>query len=221
VAFGDWPQPKELSSEDIASVVRAFADAAARALAAGFEVAEIHGAHGYLIHEFLSPLSNQRADAYGGDLEGRSRFLREVVEAVRAVWPDDQPLFVRLSATDWAEGGWTVEDTVEVARQLGPLGVDLVDVSSGGLVRHQQITEGPGYQVPFARSVRAGSGLPVAAVGLIGEPAQAEQILAEGSADAVFLARAMLREPHWALRAAHELGDDVRLPEQYLPAQPR
>ncbi|MGZ4615520.1 MAG: NADH:flavin oxidoreductase/NADH oxidase [Actinomycetes bacterium] len=221
VAFGDWPQPKELTTGDISGLVAAFAAAAQRSLDAGFEVAEIHGAHGYLVHQFLSPLSNERADGYGGDLEGRTRFLREVTEAVRAVWPDDKPLFVRLSATDWAQGGVTVDETAEIARLLAPYGVDLVDVSSGGLVAHQKITVGPGYQVPFARAVREASGLPVAAVGLITEPAQAEQILADGSADAVLLARELLRNPHWPLRAARELGDEVRWPEQYLRAQPR
>jgi 2,4-dienoyl-CoA reductase-like NADH-dependent reductase (Old Yellow Enzyme family) len=219
VAFGDWPVPKELSTAEIAELVQAFADAARRALRAGFEVAEVHAAHGYLIHEFLSPLANQRADEYGGDLEGRSRFLLEVVRAVRDVWPEDKPVFVRFSATDWAEGGWTVEETTEVARRLTSYGVDLIDVSSGGLVPHQQIVAGPGYQVPFARAVRAGSGLPVAAVGMITEPAQAEQVLVEGSADAVLLARELLRDPHWPLRAAHVLGAEVTWPEQYQRAQ--
>ena len=222
VAFGDWPVPKELSADDIAGLVEAFAAAARRALAAGFEVAEIHGAHGYLIHEFLSPLANQRADEYGGDLAGRSRFLLEVVRAVRAVWPDDKPLLVRLSATDWVHDGWDVQQTVEVARSLAGEGVDLVDVSSGGLSPDQQIALGPGYQVPFARQVREGSGLPVAAVGLITSPQQAEQVLAEGSADAVVMARELLRNPHWPLLAAAELGEDTELwPDQYLRAVPR
>ena len=222
VAFGDWPVPKELSADDIAGLVEAFAAAARRALAAGFEVAEIHGAHGYLIHEFLSPLANQRADEYGGDLAGRSRFLLEVVRAVRAVWPDDKPLLVRLSATDWVHDGWDVQQTVEVARSLAGEGVDLVDVSSGGLSPDQQIALRPGYQVPFARQVREGSGLPVAAVGLITSPQQAEQVLAEGSADAVVMARELLRNPHWPLLAAAELGEDTDLwPDQYLRAVPR
>jgi 2,4-dienoyl-CoA reductase-like NADH-dependent reductase (Old Yellow Enzyme family) len=220
IAYGDWPVPKELSTEEIAALVEAFAAAARRSLAAGFEVAEVHGAHGYLIHEFLSPLSNHRADGYGGDLAGRSRFLLEVVRAVRAVWPDDQPLFVRLSATDWVEGGWDLEQTVEVSRLLAGEGVDLVDVSSGGLSPDQRITLGPGYQVPFARAVREGSGLPVAAVGLITDAQQAEQVLADGSADAVVMARELLRNPHWPLLAAHELGAQVRWPPQYLRARP-
>ena len=221
LAYGDWPAPRELSTADIAHVVGAFAAAAARADGAGFEVAEVHAAHGYLLHEFLSPLTNVRTDVYGGDLAGRSRALREVVAAVRAVWPDRKPLLVRLSATDWAPGGWDVEETVELSRWLRELGVDLVDVSSGGNVTTQQIAVGPGYQVPFARAVREGAGLPTGAVGLITEPAQAEQVLAEGSADAVLLARALLRDPHWVLRAAGELGDDVAWPVQYARARPR
>jgi 2,4-dienoyl-CoA reductase-like NADH-dependent reductase (Old Yellow Enzyme family) len=221
VAFGELPVPKELSTEEIAGLVEAFAAAARRSLAAGFEVVEIHGAHGYLVHEFLSPLSNQRADAYGGDLAGRSRFLLEVVRAVRDVWPDDRPLFVRLSGTDWVPGGWDVEQTTEVTRLLAAAGVDLVDVSSGGLSPDQQIPLGPGYQVPLARTVREGSGLPVAAVGLITDPAQAEQVLAEGSADAVVMARELLRNPHWPLLAAVELGADLgHWPPQYLRAVP-
>lgn len=222
VPFGGWPVPKELSTADIAGIVDAFAAAARRALGVGFEVAEIHGAHGYLVHEFLSPLANHRADEYGGDLAGRSRLLLEVVRAVRGVWPDDRPVLVRLSATDWAEGGWDLEETVEVSRLLAGEGVDLLDVSSGGLTPDQKVAVGPGYQVPFARAVREGSGLPVAAVGLITAPRQAEQILGEGSADAVVLARELLRNPHWPLLAAHELdGDDSLWPEQYRRAVPR
>jgi 2,4-dienoyl-CoA reductase-like NADH-dependent reductase (Old Yellow Enzyme family) len=196
-------------------VVAAFGSAAARAAGAGFDVAEVHAAHGYLLHQFLSPLSNQRMDEYGGDLAGRSRLLFEVVDAVRAVWPEEKPIFVRLSATDWVDGGWTVEDTVEVSRGLAERGVDLIDVSSGGLDPAQNVVVGPGYQVPFARAVREGSGLAVAAVGLITEPTQAEAVLAEGSADAVLLARALLRDPSWPYRAAHELGDQLEWPEQY------
>jgi 2,4-dienoyl-CoA reductase-like NADH-dependent reductase (Old Yellow Enzyme family) len=214
--------PKELSGTEIAALVKAFADAAARALAAGFEVAELHAAHGYLLHQFLSPLANQRADAYGGDLAGRSRFLLEVVRAVRVVWPDDKPLFVRVSATDWADGGWDLDQTVELGRLLAAEGVDLVDVSSGGLTPAQRIDAGPGYQVPFARAVREGTGLPVAAVGEITGVAQAEQLLADGSADAVLLARELLRNPHWPLLAAAELGDDLdQWPVQYRRAVPR
>ena len=219
LAYGDWPTPKELSVAEIADLVESFAAAARRADEAGFDVAEVHGAHGYLLHQFLSPLTNERADGYGGDLEGRSRALREVVTAVRAVWPDSKPLFVRLSATDWADGGWSLDETVEVSRRLRGLGVDLVDVSSGGNVPSQKITVGPGYQVPFARAVREQAGLPVAAVGLITDPRQAEQVLAEGSADAVLLARELLRDPHWPLRAAHVLGQRVDYwPPQYARA---
>ena len=222
VGYGDWPAPKELSEADIAELVQAFAAAAVRADAAGFDVVEVHAAHGYLLHEFLSPLTNERADGYGGDLAGRSRALREVVEAVRRVWPDHKPLLVRVSATDWAEGGWSLEETVELARGLRDLGVDLVDTSSGGNVPQQRICVGPGYQVPFARAIREGAGIPTGAVGLITEPAQAEQVLAEGSADAVLLARELLRDPHWPLRAAAELGADVDYwPPQYARARPR
>ncbi len=221
LAHGAWPAPEELTSAGIADIVRAFRDAAVRADGAGFEVAELHAAHGYLLHQFLSPLSNRRTDGYGGDLAGRSRALREVVTAVREVWPDAKPLLVRLSATDWADGGWDVDETVELSRGLRELGVDLVDVSSGGNVPTQQVAMGPGYQVPFARAVREGAGVPTAAVGLITEPAQAEQVLAEGSADAVLLARALLRDPHWVLRAAGELGDDVAWPPQYARAKPQ
>jgi 2,4-dienoyl-CoA reductase-like NADH-dependent reductase (Old Yellow Enzyme family) len=220
LGYGELPAPKELSEADVAGVVRAFSDAAHRADAAGFDVVEIHAGHGYLLHQFLSPLTNQRADRYGGDLVGRSRALTEVVDAVRAVWPDRKPLLVRLSATDWADGGWDVEQTVELARLLVGHGVDLIDVSSGGLVPEQQVVAGPGYQVPFARAVREGSGLPTAAVGLITEPHQAEQVLAEGSADAVLLARAVLRDPMWPLHAARELGADVAWPPQYRRARP-
>jgi 2,4-dienoyl-CoA reductase-like NADH-dependent reductase (Old Yellow Enzyme family) len=216
VGYADWPTPKELTTQDIVDVVRAFADAALRADRVGFDVVEVHAAHGDLLHEFLSPLTNQRADGYGGDLAVRARIVLEVADAVRAVWPDHKPLFVRVSVTDWAPGGWNLDETVELARMLVGHGIDLIDVSSGGLVPEQKVELGPGYQVPFARAVREGSGLPVAAVGLITEPAQAEQILAEGSADAVLLARALLRDPSWPLRAAHELAVDVAWPPQYL-----
>jgi 2,4-dienoyl-CoA reductase-like NADH-dependent reductase (Old Yellow Enzyme family) len=219
LAYAGYATPREMSVEDIAVTVRAFADAARRADAAGFEVVELHAAHGYLIHEFLSPLSNHRRDGYGGDFTGRTRFLLEVAEAVRDAWPAEKPLFIRFSATDWVDGGWTTEETVEAAKLVGVLGVDLVDISSGGLSADQQVPVGPGYQVPLARLVREGSGLPVAAVGLITEPQQAEQVLVDGSADAVLLARALLRDPHWPLRAARELGDDVEWPVQYARAK--
>jgi 2,4-dienoyl-CoA reductase-like NADH-dependent reductase (Old Yellow Enzyme family) len=213
--YADWNTPKELTVAEIAELVQAFADAAVRADGAGFDVIEIHAAHGYLVHQFLSPLSNERADEYGGDLTGRSRFLVEIVDAVRAVLPTGKPLFVRFSATDWVDGGWSVEETVELSRVLASHGVDLIDVSSGGLSPEQQIDVGPGFQVPFARAVRDGSGLPVAAVGLITESEQAERILRDGDADAIFLARAVLRDPNWPLRAAHELDVDIEWPKQY------
>jgi 2,4-dienoyl-CoA reductase-like NADH-dependent reductase (Old Yellow Enzyme family) len=221
IGYGDWPAPTELSEDGIAQVVGAFADAARRSHDAGFEVVELHAAHGYLMHEFLSPLTNQRTDRYGGSLANRSRLLREVVTAVREVWPEDRPLLVRISATDWAEGGWTLEEAVEVCAGLPELGVDLVDVSSGGNVPQQQIPVGPGFQVPFARAVREGAGLPTGAVGLITEPQQAEEVLQRGDADLVLLARELLRNPHWPLLAAHELGGQVRWPEQYQRARPR
>jgi 2,4-dienoyl-CoA reductase-like NADH-dependent reductase (Old Yellow Enzyme family) len=219
VAFGGYAPPREMTVEDLQDVVRAFAAAAVRADRAGFEVAEIHAAHGYLLHQFLSPLANLREDGYGGDFEGRTRLLTEVAEAVREVWPADRPVFVRVSATDWVDGGWTPEETVELSKQLGVVGVDLIDVSSGGLDPRQEMPIGPGYQVPLARRVREGSGLPVAAVGLITEPLQAEQILADGLADAVLLARAVLRDPHWPLTAARVLGDDISWPDQYARAK--
>jgi 2,4-dienoyl-CoA reductase-like NADH-dependent reductase (Old Yellow Enzyme family) len=221
VAFGDWPAPRELSADDIRSIVGAFADAAGRASAAGYEVVEIHAAHGYLLHQFLSPLSNHRTDEYGGDLDGRSRFLVQVTDAVRARWPEQQPLFVRFSATDWADGGWTVDETVDLSRRLVAHGVDLVDVTSGGLVPGARIEVEPGYQVPFARAVREGAGLPVSAVGLITAPEQADQVLVDRSSDAIMLARELLRNPTWPLRAAHALGDDVPWPPQYERARPR
>ena len=215
VGYADWPAPRELPADELHSIVAAFADATLRATVSGFEVVEIHAAHGYLLHQFLSPLTNLRTDGYGGDLAGRSRLLLEVVDAVRAALPDGAPLFVRVSATDWADGGLTVADVAEVTRQLAARGVDLIDVSSGGNVPGQKIAVGPGYQVPFARTLREASGLPVAAVGLITDPAQAEHVLEEGSADAVMLARVLLREPSWPQRAARELGDSTYWAPQY------
>lgn len=217
VAFDGHVTPRELTTAEVEAIPAAFAAAAARADAAGFDVVEIHAAHGYLLHQFLSPLSNERTDRYGGSFDGRTRLVVEVADAIRAVWPGDKALFVRFSATDWAPDGWDVEQTARLAAVLKTHGVDLVDVSSGGLVAHQNITVGPGYQVPFARQIRADGGLPVVAVGLITEPAQAEEVLADGSADAVMLARAAIREPAWPLRAAHELGVDVR--DAPYPAQ--
>lgn len=210
------PVPHELGTDEIAAVVAEFAAAARRARAAGFDVAEVHGAHGYLIGEFLSPHSNHRTDAYGGSFENRVRFALEVVDAVRAVWPEELPLLFRISATDWlAQSGWTADETVRFAGLLRERGVDLLDVSSGGNAPRVEIPTGPGYQVPFAARVRNEAGLPVAAVGLITEPAQAAKILANGEADAVLLGRELLRDPHWAHRAARELGAPRQLPRQY------
>ncbi|QNP62051.1 NADH:flavin oxidoreductase/NADH oxidase [Streptomyces genisteinicus] len=213
------PVPDELTREQIAAITGQFADAARRALEAGFEVVEVHGAHGYLIGEFLSPHSNHRTDEYGGSFENRTRFALEVVDAVRAVWPAELPLLFRISATDWLdEGGWTADDTVRFAAELKEHGVDLLDVSTGGNASGVRIPTGPGYQVPFAARVRAETGLPVAAVGLITDPAQAEKILANGEADAVFLGRELLRNPFWALQAARTLGADADAPPQYARA---
>jgi 2,4-dienoyl-CoA reductase-like NADH-dependent reductase (Old Yellow Enzyme family) len=221
LAFGDFAVPAQLPLAQIPALLETWAAAARRAVAAGFQVLELHAAHGYLLHQFLSPLSNHRTDAYGGDLAARARLLLEVVDAVRAAIPDGTVLFVRLSATDWVPGGLVVEDTAEVAGWLKEHGVDLIDVSTGGNHPDQKITLGPGYQVHFARAVRERSGLPVSAVGLITEPEQAEKILAEESADAILLGRALLREPTWPQRAAFELGDDLPWPPQYERAKPR
>jgi 2,4-dienoyl-CoA reductase-like NADH-dependent reductase (Old Yellow Enzyme family) len=214
---------RELTTSEVADVVSAFAGAAERSLVAGFDVLEIHAAHGYLLHEFLSPLSNHRTDEYGGCFEDRARFLLEVVDAVRSAVPDRTPLLVRISATDWTEGGWTVEDSVRLSALLAEHGVDLVDVSSGGNVARASIPVGPGYQVDFARRIRTEAGVATGAVGIITEPKQAEEILTAGSADVVLLARALLRDPHWTLRAAHELGvtngEGVDWPRQYERAQ--
>ncbi|MFJ9030333.1 NADH:flavin oxidoreductase/NADH oxidase [Streptomyces sp. NPDC102274] len=208
--------PAELTVEQIKEIVGQFAAAARRAREAGFRIVEVHGAHGYLIGEFLSPHSNRRTDTYGGSFENRARFGLEVVDAVRAEWPDELPLFFRISATDWLdEGGWTVDDTVRLADELLAHGVDLLDVSSGGNAADVRIPVGPGYQVPFAARVRAETRLPVAAVGLITRPEQAEKIVANGEADAVLLGRELLRDPSWARRAAGELGGRVHTPQQY------
>ncbi|MFF8669553.1 NADH:flavin oxidoreductase/NADH oxidase [Streptomyces sp. NPDC015242] len=212
----EHPAPAELTVAQIRDVVGQFAAAARRALAAGFEIAEIHGAHGYLINEFLSPHSNHRTDAYGGSYENRTRFALEVVDAVREVWPDDKPLFFRISATDWLdEAGWTPDDTVRFAAELRAHGVDLLDVSTGGNASGVRIPTGPGYQVPFAARVKNETDLAVAAVGLITEVGQAEKILSNGEADAVLLGRELLRNPSWARHAARELGAEVRVPDQY------
>jgi 2,4-dienoyl-CoA reductase-like NADH-dependent reductase (Old Yellow Enzyme family) len=218
VPFTGYATPAAMTAGQIADLVAAFADAARRADDAGFDVVEVHAAHGYLLHQFLSPRANRRVDEYGGGYENRIRLLLEVVDAVRAAWPAGKPLLVRLSATDWVDGGWTAADTAELGGRLREHGVDLVDTSSGGLDAAQQIAVGPGYQVSFARDVRTKGGIPTGAVGLITEPAQAQAILDEGAADVVLLARVALREPAWPLRAAHELGltrDRAPYPKQY------
>ncbi|MET8271999.1 NADH:flavin oxidoreductase/NADH oxidase [Streptomyces sp. NPDC005134] len=219
------PVPHELTVDEIHGVVDQFREAARRALDAGFEVAEVHGAHGYLVGQFLSPHSNRRTDEYGGSFDNRVRFALQVVDAVREVWPEDLPVFFRISATDWLtendeddREGWTVDETVRLAKELQAHGVDLLDVSSGGNAPNARITTGPGYQVPFAARVREETSLPVAAVGLITEPQQAETIVADGQADAVLLGRELLRSPAWAQHAARELGGEVHRPAQYLRA---
>ncbi|HTS46854.1 MAG TPA: NADH:flavin oxidoreductase/NADH oxidase [Bryobacteraceae bacterium] len=220
VPFSDkYAVPEMLDERGIARVVEAFAAAARRALEAGARILEIHSAHGYLLHEFLSPLSNFRTDGYGGSFENRTRALREVVQAVRAVWPASQPLFVRISSTDWAEGGWTGDDSARLAAQLGPLGVDLIDCSSAAILPDIRIPVGPGFQVPFAEKIRKESGVLTAAVGLITSPQQADHIVRTGQADLVFLARELLRDPYWPLRAADELRQDGPWPKQYLRAK--
>lgn len=217
VAFPGLAEPRALTTDEVADVPGRFAAAAARAEEAGFDVVEIHAAHGYLLHQFLSPLTNTRTDAYGGSYDNRTRLVKEVVVAVRAVWPERKPLLLRLSATDWVDGGWALDDSVRLVAELGPLGVDLVDVSTGGLVTAPIPSAAqPGYQVPFAEQIRRGSGVPVAAVGRITDPRQADTVIAEGRADAVLIGRAALREPSWPQRAAHELGLPGAYPAAYL-----
>jgi 2,4-dienoyl-CoA reductase-like NADH-dependent reductase (Old Yellow Enzyme family) len=215
-----YATPAALDESGVRKVVQGFADAARRVLDAGFQVIEIHAAHGYLIHEFLSPLSNKRTDSYGGALENRTRLLREVVAAVRKVWPEAYPLFVRISATDWVEGGWDIGQSVELAKQIGPLGVDLIDCSSGGTTPNAKIPVGPGYQVPFAEEIRRQAGILTGAVGMITSAEQADAILREGKADVVLLAREFLREPYFPFVAGRELGQAIPWPVQYLRAAP-
>lgn len=221
VAFEErYRQPAEIDLRGIRAIVEAFAAAAGRAKQAGFQLLELHAAHGYLIHEFLSPLSNQRTDAYGGSLENRTRFAREVVAAVRQVWPEEFPLFARISATDWVEGAWDPEQSVELAKQLKQLGADLIDCSSGGSSPAAKIPMGPGYQVPFAEKLRREAGVMTGAVGMIVDAKQADEIIREGKADLVFLAREFLRQPYWPIHAAKELGQEIAWPPQYLRAAP-
>lgn len=209
------PVPRALSAADIAQVADQFDAAADRALQAGFEVLELHMAHGYLLHEFLSPLSNQRTDAFGATLENRMRLPLEIAERVRKRWPDHLPLFVRISCTDWADGGWDLAQSIQLCRKLKTIGVDLIDCSSAALVPHVRIPIGPGFQVPFAETIRCDAHIATGAVGLITHPVQAEQILCNGQADAVLLAREMLRDPYWPLHAARILGEDIQWPAQY------
>lgn len=219
--FSDtYPVPRPLTPSEIAASVSAFRDAAIRADDAGFDVIELHGAHGYLIHEFLSPLTNTRTDQYGGSFDNRIRFCLEVVDAVREVWPERSPVWLRISATDWVPGGWDVPEAVELARRAGERGVDLIDCSSGGLVTNQKITIGPGYQVPFAERIRREAGIATGAVGLITTATQADDIIRNGQADCVLLAREMLRDPYFPLHAAQELGVKLPWPAQYLRVAP-
>jgi 2,4-dienoyl-CoA reductase-like NADH-dependent reductase (Old Yellow Enzyme family) len=221
IAFSPkYAVPEALDQAGIDAVVSAFGHAAQRALTAGFDLVEIHAAHGYLLHEFLSPLANQRTDSYGGSLENRSRLLLEVVDTVRREWPAHLPLSVRISATDWAEGGWNPDDSVQLARALRERGVDVVDVSSGGLVPYAQIPVASGYQVPFAPRMRSEAGISTAALGMITDPTQANGIIERGEADMVLLAREMLRDPYWPLHAAAALSEEATWPKQYLRAAP-
>ena len=220
--FADnYPIPQALTRDGIREVVDAFAAAARRACQAGFRVVEIHAAHGYLIHEFLSPLTNKREDDYGGSFENRTRLCLEIARAVRSAWPKELLLFVRISATDWIDGRWDIEQSVRLAGQLKQMGVDLIDCSSGGNVAHAEIPVGPGYQTAFAQKIRDEAGVITGAVGMITSPVQAEHIIRTGQADAVVIAREFLRDPYWPLRAARELEQPIAWPVQYLRAAPK
>ncbi|HEX8334065.1 MAG TPA: NADPH dehydrogenase NamA [Segetibacter sp.] len=222
IPFDDgYDNPKELPIEEIKNVIDDFAKAAERALLAGFKVVEVHAAHGYLLHEFLSPFSNKRTDEYGGSFENRIKILLEVVEAFKKSWPSRLPLFVRISASEWQDGGWTVEDSISIAKILKDKGVDLIDCSSGGNIPNVRIPLTPGYQVPLAEAVRRETGIATAAVGLITDAQQAEDILTNEQADMVFLARELLRDPYFPLHAARVLGHDVKWPVQYERAKPK
>ena len=214
-----YPVPRELTADDLDTVEAQFCAAARRALAAGFQVVEIHMAHGYLLHEFLSPLANHRSDDYGGPLDNRLRFPLRVARSVREAWPAELPLFVRISATDWVEGGWDLGQSISLAHRLKEIGVDLIDCSAGFLTSDAAIPFGPGYQTPFATAIRREAGIATGAVGFITDPAQAEQIVATGLADAVLLAKEMLRDPYWPLHAARALGVDAGWPVQYERAK--
>lgn len=217
LAFDDsYLTPRALATSELPDLIASFALAAQRALAAGFELIEIHGAHGYLLHEFLSPLSNQRSDDYGGSFDNRIRLTLDVIAAVRAVWPERLPLFLRISATDWAdEGGWDIEQSIELARRVKPMGVDLIDVSSGGNLPKVKIPVGPGYQVPFSARIRREASIATGAVGMITEARQAQAIIEAGDADLVLLARELLRDPYWPMHAAKQLGAEIKAPQQY------
>jgi 2,4-dienoyl-CoA reductase-like NADH-dependent reductase (Old Yellow Enzyme family) len=216
IPFEKMETPQEMGAAEIETVVAAFEQAARWAVEAGFMGIELHAAHGYLFHEFLSPISNRRTDEYGGSLENRSRLLRRVTEKARAAMPGNLPLFVRISATDWIDGGWDIDESVELARMLRALGADLIDVSSGGTSLAQQVRIGPGYQVPFAERIRREAGIATAAVGLITEAEQADEIIRREQADAVLIARASLRNPYWPVHAARKLGQEIAIPFQYL-----
>lgn len=221
VRFSDtYPQPVALDAAGIRKVIADYVAAAKRALQAGFDVVEVHAAHGYLLHQFLSPLANQRTDEYGGSFDNRIRLVLEVTHAVREVWPAHLPVFVRLSATDWAEGGWSADETVELSRRLKAVGADLIDVSTGGMVPAATMPIGPGYQTEFAARVRREAGIASSAVGLITDSAQADHVVRTGQADLVMLARELLRDPHWPQRAASELGQPIAWPQQYLRSAP-
>ena len=222
IPFADGYQtPQPLSKEEIEDVVDSFREATRRALKAGFSIIEIHAAHGYLIHEFLSPLCNKRTDEYGGSLENRMRLMLEVAEAVRSEIPDSMPLFARISASDWIEGGWDLKQSIELSKQLRDRGVDVIDCSSGGAAQGAKITVGPGYQVPFAEAIKREAGILTAAVGMITDPQQANEIISAGQADIVLLAREMLRDPYWPLHAAQALGVAIEWPVQYQRAKTR
>jgi 2,4-dienoyl-CoA reductase-like NADH-dependent reductase (Old Yellow Enzyme family) len=221
ISFGEgYSQPHELDAADITQLIANFVASARRAREASFQIVEIHAAHGYLLHQFLSPLSNHRTDTYGGSFENRTRLIREVVGAVRAEWPERLPLLIRLSATDWVDGGWTVDETVELCRTLKKLGVDLVDVSTAGLIPTAKIPVGPGFQTEFAARIRHEANIPTAAVGLITAPEQADHIVRSGQADMVLIGREILRNPYWPIDAAKALGQVVSCPQQYLRAEP-
>ena len=217
--FGSLQAPSSLTTEETAAVIGQFVDSAERAEAAGFDVIEIHAAHGYLLHQYLSPLINKRTDKYGGSFDNRLRLTRDLVAGVREVWPEHKPLFVRISATDWVNGGWDIDQSIELTRQIGNLGVDLIDCSSGGAVHNAIIPTGPGYQVTFAKQIRQATSVLTGAVGMITDPHQANTIIDEGSADAALMAHEFLRQPHWPLLAASELGADTQWPLQYQEAR--